>query len=235
MKYEVHCDESRAELLTGEAPGRGPFFLLGSIWLARDEKAGLKEDIRSLRAKYSTWSEFKWTKLSMGKLPFYTDLVRRFFEWGPAVSFRCLKVRGTTVDLKHYHGSDAELGFYKFYYQMLVHWFVPRHEYAIYVDAKTARKANRLKVLERVLQNASQKCVISRVQAIRSVDSDFIQLADLLTGAVAARSYPHALAEAKERLSGLVEELAGFSIAETTPLWEEKFNIFNLFERRDSG
>jgi len=55
--------------------------------------------------------------------------------------FRCIAVDREQVNLA-LHQNDGELGFYKFYYQLLHHWILD-NEYRIFCDLKTNRGRRR--------------------------------------------------------------------------------------------
>jgi hypothetical protein len=133
--WEIYCDESRHDLLANPQPGE--YFLLGSLWLPSSQRLQVREDIRALREKHHVWGEFKWTKVSPNKVVFYKDLIELFHR-SEGVSFRAIAVHSSDIDLDKYHGSDSELGYYKFYYQLLHHPIKTKHSYSIYLDHRSS-------------------------------------------------------------------------------------------------
>lgn len=223
MELEVYCDESRQELAAhGRAEQAGEYVLIGSIWIEKKTRSRLKARVRSLRELHGVHGEFKWNKVSGSKLPFYEALIDLFFDC--EAKFRCLVLSTAAVDVKRYHSGDPELMFYKFYYQLLHQWILTDNEYDIFVDGKTNRLRSRVRELGIVLQRANVTANVRRVQVVRSHESDMLQLADFLIGAVGFRYMP-GRSSAKLRIVRRIEGYLGHPIRPTDRA-ESKFNIF---------
>ena len=121
MKFEVYCDESRPDLFASKRSS-ARHLVIGSLWFPADLRAGYKEELHKLRDRFKVGGEFKWNKVSPSRADFYRELVDWFFSRGEDLRFRCIAVDREQVDLKLFHEDDQELGFYKFYYQLLHHW-----------------------------------------------------------------------------------------------------------------
>jgi len=227
MKFEVYCDESRPDLL-GSGNPKGQFMLIGSLWLPTGDRETFKNEIHQLRDQHRIGGEFKWQKVSPSRREFYKQLVEWFHGKGGRLRFRCIAVDQQQVDLKLYHEDDQELGFYKFYYQLLHHWILDFNEYAIFVDFKSNRRRDRLHVLRRCLDYSNLSSIVSGVQAVRSEESVLIQLVDVLTG-MAAYRLNNQLREGSAKSDTLshYEELFGSPIAPTFKS-EQKFNVFRI-------
>lgn len=226
MKFDVYCDESGPELLHSQRP-KSRYMVIGSVWLPKELRSECKTEIHRLRHQYGIGSEFKWRKVSPSKFSFYREVIDWFMGKGPDLRFRAIVVDHTRIDLVNFHDSDGELGFYKFYYQLLLHWTRECNEYRIFCDHKKNRLPDRLKTLERCLKHANISSVL-HVQAIRSEESVFIQLCDVLTGLTQARfNDPDALGQAKRDLLHHLEGLLGHPVQATT-LNEQKFNVFEI-------
>jgi hypothetical protein len=223
MKFEVYCDESRHELLSSREPPKGGLFLIGGLWIPAEQRGQIKHEIRALRATYNTWGEIKWNHVSRPRLEFYQRLIHLFFD--SEARFRCVVIERDKVDLIKYHQADHELGFYKFYYQLLHHWIADFNEYAIFVDYKKNRAPDRLLSLHKVLSAANLTSKVLNVQAISSRDSPLIQLADLLTGATGYKLHGHSESSLKVAIVRNIEERLGHIIRPTGP-FEAKFNVF---------
>jgi len=225
VKFEVYCDESRPDLLASRKSDF-QYMVIGSLWLPAENRQALKTELHGLRDRHKIGGEFKWNKISPSRLGFYLDAAQWFFNQGDSVRFRCIAVDRTQVDLPHYHDDDQELGFYKFYYQLLHHWILDFNEYRIFVDYKSNRRRDRLAVLRGFLDDANLSSKVERVQAVRSEESVLIQLADVLTGAVARRlNGPVETSAAKAAVLETVEDLLGGAI-QATGREETKFNVF---------
>src|SRR6185503_1189034 len=129
MRFDVYCDESRPEALGTERPD-ATNLVIGSLWLHTEDRDDLKKAIHHLRNEHNVGGEFKWQKVSPSRLSFYEQLLDLFFAQGDRLRFRCIVVDPEKVNLLRYHDGDQELGFYKFYYQMLHHWILDFNEYA---------------------------------------------------------------------------------------------------------
>ena len=133
MKFEVYCDENRPDILSSRK-SQAQYMVIGSLWLKADERESFKSEIHALRDKYKIGGEFKWQKISPSRIDFYKELMDWFCNKRDNLRFRCIAVEHDKVDLIHYHENDQELGFYKFYYQMLHHWIMDFNEYAVFCD-----------------------------------------------------------------------------------------------------
>lgn len=226
MQFDVYCDESRPELFSSKNPN-AQYLVIGSLWLETESRDSLKTAIHDLRNAHKVGGEFKWQKVSPSRCAFYEALMKWFVDQQLDLRFRCIAVDRTKVDLMHYHESDQELGFYKFYYQMLLHWILDWNEYHVFCDYKSNRIRDRLHVLQRCLGYANLSSTIHCVQAVRSRESVLLQLSDVLTGLAAARINGIHLSQAKEGVTKTLESGLGRSIG-PTPKGEQKFNIFQI-------
>lgn len=225
MKFEVYCDECRPDLLCSKNP-QAQYMVIGGLWLPSEDRERLKADIHALRNKHKVGGEFKWQKVSPSRLDFYRDLADWFVAQGDRVRFRCIAVDQAKVDLMRFHKDDQELGFYKFYYQMLHHWILDFNEYAVFCDFKSNRIRTRLHELKQCLANSNLSSEITNVQAVRSDESVLMQAADVFTGAAAARLNNHLKAgSAKWEFVNHLEQALGKSIQQTFRT-ELKFNVF---------
>jgi len=227
MKFEVYCDESRPDLLCSQHP-TAQYMVIGGLWLPAEKRLRMKNDIHALRDKHLIGGEFKWQKVSPSRLDFYRDLADWFVAMGDDLRFRCIAVDHQQVDLLRFHGNDQELGFYKFYYQMLHHWILDFNEYAVFCDFKSNRVGTRMCELARCLGYSNLSSEIINVQAIRSRESVLLQAADVLTGIAAARLNNNLKAgSAKWELVTHIEQALGRQIRPTYRS-EQKFNVFNI-------
>ncbi len=225
MNFDVYCDEARPDLLSSQKP-QAKYMLIGSLWLEADNREKYKSDIHLLRDKYQIGGEFKWQKASPSRFEFYRELIDWFYAQDEKLRFRCIAVDHEKVNLFHYHQSDQELGFYKFYYQMLHHWIMDFNDYTIFCDYKTNRHRNRLHVLKSCLASSNLSSSVSNVQAIKSRESVLMQLTDVLTGAASSR-LNGLLKKTSTKLQIIkhLEQNLGRRIQHTSRS-EQKFNVF---------
>lgn len=232
QRVEVYCDESRPEYLRTPPPIGAGYVLIGGLWLRTEDRAEMKERLKQVRSKHNLKGEFKWNRVSPSRLAFYEDLVRLFFD--SPMAFRCIALPAGSLDAKSFHHDDNELMFYKFYYQLLVHWLENGGEYHIIVDLRTNRLPNRLRVLERVLRAARPGCRNITVQALPSRQVDFLQLTDVLLGATGSRLHERTTSQARWHLVQCIERYLGRPIGPTSRT-ETKFNIFMFRPRTASS
>jgi hypothetical protein len=227
MNFDVYCDESHPDAFTSHNP-RGDYLVIGSLWLPTADRAKHKAALHALREQHKIGPEFKWSKLSRSRLPFYAAVVEWFFAQGDAVRFRAIAVDRRKLDLLKFHENDAELGFYKFYYQLLQTWILDYNRYALFCDWKSNRKADRLRVLKQCLSRSNLSAEVAELQPVPSEESVLIQCVDVLTGAVAARiNRTLRPGSTKSALVETLERYLGHVIGHTSK-GEQKFNVFNI-------
>ncbi|MGB4247146.1 MAG: DUF3800 domain-containing protein [Pseudohongiellaceae bacterium] len=226
MKFEVYCDEANPDVLTSANP-RAQHLMIGSLWLPEELRSEIKSRVIALRERNQAWGEIKWSKVSPNRVNFYVELIDLFFAYGDNLRFRCIAVDRTQFNLA-LHDNDGELGFYKFYYQLLHHWILDFNDYSIFCDIKSNRDPKRLPVLAQCLSYANLTSSIDSIQSLPSHEVVLIQLCDLLLGAASSR-INKTLNEgtAKESVVERIESALGRQLAPTNKS-EEKFNIFKI-------
>lgn len=227
MELNVYCDESYQDCMTSKNCNDITYMVIGSIWLKKEDLDGVKSDIARIKEKHNCFGELKWSKVSRKKISFYKDIIDLFCSYGCTVRFRCIIVEKTSIKWDK-HEYDAELGFYKFYYQMLHHWISTGNNYYIYCDKKINRRKDNLKTLKNVLSNANIYARIMGVYSSESKQMAALQFADFFTGLVSAK-FNNSISPdgAKQALIQYLEEKLGREIRETTRT-ESKFNVFNI-------
>nr|WP_281771005.1 DUF3800 domain-containing protein [Lautropia mirabilis] len=226
MKFEVYCDEANPDALTSANP-RAQYLMIGSLWLPGELRNDIKSRIGALRERHQTWGEIKWSKVSPNRRDFYAELIDLFFSYGDRLRFRCIAVDRTQINLA-LHDNDSELGFYKFYYQLLHHWILDTNAYRIFCDAKSSRDPKRLPVLARCLAHANPASSIEGIQSLPSHEVVLIQLCDLLLGAASSRiNLTLNDSTAKAAVVQRLESALGRPLV-STHKGEEKFNIFKI-------
>lgn len=226
-EFDIYCDESRPELFVSESP-TAPYAAIGSLWMPTSYRSVFKARVNELRQKHDTWGEFKWKKASHTREGFYRDVVQYFLN-DPNLRFRCIIIDARELDLARFHNDDGELGFYKFYYQLITHWMLPNNRYRLYCDDKVNRDPTRLGTLGKVLRNTHALARVDTVQAVRSDQSAAIQLCDLLLGATQScfNQTDVAVNPVKAQLVRDIELHLKHRIAPTAR-GAEKFNIFRI-------
>lgn len=224
MNFEVYCDESGLEALNDAKQPQ--FFTIGGIWMPKEFRPIFKERINQIKQAHGVNGEVKWNKVSPRYIKLYQDLIAYFFETSQ-LRFRVIVVDAKTVNSDYFHGNK-ELGFYKFYYQLLHHWIYDFNNYYIFLDQKVNRDKGRLKDLQQYLDLSNLFSDIPIVQALPSTDSPGIQLADVLTGMVRSKFNNSITSESKKELILEAEETFLGNPIRHTPKSEEKFNVFKI-------
>lgn len=232
MKIEIYCDESRQDLFNNKnsITENNRYICIGGIWIESEIREKVKSDIKVIQKKHNVFGEFKWKTVTPSKYDFYKELVELFFNYDDKIKFRCVVIDAKQVDMKTYNNSDSELGFYKFYYQLLTYWINNKNQYKIYTDYKVNRKNDRLNDLRLILNNKSRSSTtVQLIQAINSKESLLLQLEDVLMGAVAYKYNfgDSGKAMAKNNLIGVIEDILKTKITDNNR-YNNKFNIFKI-------
>lgn len=223
MKIHVYTDESR---IKGER-----FMLIGGLWVPEPMEPLLRAEVTAVRTTFSATAEFKWTKVSNFKLPAYCELINAFFKY-PEVSFHCIVVDVTILDYATFHRNDAELGFYKFYFQLLSRKLQFGNTYFVYTDERHNRKANRLAALKIITNRYWEKVKQAGVEPIRTVEprdskrEDILQLADVLLGATGYAWNGLKTSPAKLKLIQHIEDKLGRALTAPCSPQTPKFNVW---------
>lgn len=224
MKFDIFCDESCQDAFINKASHK--YIGIGGIWIPSSKRGEFKDEIARIKRRFNCYSEFKWNKVSPNKEGFYKTLIDFFFrhDW---IRFRIILLEAEKLNIDRFHNGDHELGYYKFYYQLLTKWITACNEYSIFLDNKENKNTDRLPVLRRCLSNSNIFAMVSRVQALPSHESVGIQLVDLLIGATLGKFNCEITSTAKMEIIEKIEQNLGSPIRATTP-WTEKFNVFKI-------
>ena len=195
MNLEIYCDESSIEALTDKTAHK--YAAIGGIWIHSTYRFELKNNVNEIKQRHNVQGELKWNKISPKYKDLYCDLIDYFFST-TNIRFRVILINSEKIDNEYFNASSAELGFYKFYYQLIKHWIYDGNQYSVFLDHKTNGNRNRIKELKSFLERSNYNAQISQVQALDSQQSIGIQLADIFTGAVTAKFNNAIVSEAKK-------------------------------------
>lgn len=237
MLYDVYCDESRQDLIVKKdyINKNNQFVCIGGLLIPIVEREKLKISLKELKEKHNLHGELKWGNVSPNKIDFYLDLVDIFFNTSNTIDFRAVVINANHIDNDTFNNSDHELGYYKFYYQLLYHWINPTQRYYIFTDFKTNKDSNRLKNLKEILNRSLGHESVDLIQAINSKESLILQLQNVLMGAVGYKfNYGiNGQSDAKKAVVNRIEQHLGHQIRPTSKKCK-KFNIF-LMDLRKGG
>jgi hypothetical protein len=192
--FRVYCDESNTD-------GRKRHPVYGAILIALDDIREVQQELADWRRREEMHGELKWEKVRGGlRLRKYKSLVNLLFSL--ARQRRLLQFKAIVLD-KHapeyltYSKGNDELGFYKFYYHWLLQYFAKfpvkhRCHLRVIIDQRDLPRDNPdpYTPLKIILNHGIRKefdtttDVVTKVEPLNSKQSDLLQAADVLMGAV---------------------------------------------------
>lgn len=168
--YNIYCDESTHLPHDGQ-----PYVVYSYVSIAYNQIKHANAYIKMLIHKHHYEGEMKWIHVNEATYPLYKELVEYFFMTD--MNFRAVVMdkRKLPEDV-----SYDEL-YVKLYYHLLHHKMHMDNTYNIYIDIKDTRSQGKLHQLRESLRWNS---TIRNCQFMRSVESSFMQIADVLMGAL---------------------------------------------------
>ena len=223
--FNVYCDES-CHLEHDHIP----VMAWGAVTCEASEVRAVSDAVRALKAEHGLKPDFeaKWTKVSPAKAGFYLALIDLFLA-DDRMRFRGLVVPDKgRLDHARFDQSHDDW-YYKMYFTMLRPIFSAPHRYRIYLDVKDSRGGPKTRKLHDVLANSlydfDRQC-IERVQQVRSHESELLQIADLLIGALTYANRGLAGNAAKMAIvERLRARLGPQALTRTSAFAATKFNI----------
>lgn len=223
--FNLYCDESC------HLPNDGqPLMVLGVVSCPREKSAEVARRLREIKHDHGMLRGFevKWNKVSQAKEAFYRAWIDYFFD-DDDLTFRA--VVADKSDLRHQaFDQDHDTWYYKMMFLLLGRMMAPESAYRIYLDKKDTRSAQKVSKLHEVLCNNVydfDRKVVERVQVIQSHESEQLQLADLLLGAIGYKNRKLVSSQGKTALLSRISERSGYSLTRSTLLRETKFNLFH--------
>lgn len=219
----IYCDESSVD------NPKSRFMVIGALLINRSETPRIKEKVKELQSKHYVNGELKWVKTSSKTLKFYEELFSYLFSLpSPTLSYRCIVVDKELVDYKKHHQDDRELAYYKFYYQLLKKPLEGSEDYYIFLDFRPSRNKNSVRRLGEFLKAfVIGDGAIKHIQSYPSEDNVFIQISDILTGAVAhSRNIKKGSKNKKKLIKLIAKSVEKENLDFCSSLRDKKFNIF---------
>ena len=218
--FNLYCDESTHLIHDGH-----PYMLLSYISIAYPQIRLAKEEIKAIKRKFNYTEELKWTNVHSATYKVYAELVDWFF-------MNDLEFRAVVVDKSQIDEKRADYSFNDFYFRMyfqLLHTKVDfQNRYNVFLDIKDTCSGEKLEKMKKIMSYNSS---IGTLQFIPSRESVFIQLADVLMGAI---NYNLRIQKgdvkgnviAKLKFIEKIKRHSNISLNTTTPLSRNKFNLF---------
>jgi hypothetical protein len=238
MLYHIYCDESRQT--------KDRYMVLGGLILDAENVAEFHATMAKFRRECRMFAELKWGKVSSMKLEEYRRFIDYFFALNDTehVHFHSLIIDTSQLDHHAYNQGDKELGFYKFYYQLLLHSFGRKYcrkgennRFIVHLDYRNTHY--KLGTLKTVLNNGMKKKLGIDTAPFRAVEprdskeSELMQIADILLGAVGYQKNGYNLLAgvkaAKIELADYIAKKAGLpNLMDTSPWGMSRFTIWNF-------
>lgn len=212
----LYCDESTHLENDGM-----PYMLIGYVSSAINQIKIHAAYIVGLRQKHKFKGEIKWSKLSESNYHFYADLIDYFFS--SELNFRAVIVNKTQINNK-IDGFTYNDFYHRMYYQLLHHKIDMEYTYNIYLDIKDTCSYKKIKTLKTILNYDYGN--VRNLQFIRSYESYFLQLADVLMGALNYHLRKEQKVTAKLKIVEKIKSHTKRPLDMSTPKAANKFNLF---------
>ena len=204
--------------------------VFGCVWAPVDRVPEIHERLRELKEKngLSRAFETKFTKVSPAKERFYLDTLDYFFD-DDDLRYRAVVIRDKSKLDHAAHDQTHDGWYFKMLFQLLQNVVDNTNHYRIYLDVKDTRSAERAASLLEIVRRTRadhEGIRVERLQVVRSDEVGLLQLCDLLTGIV---GYANRVAPGSTAKHALVERMrrrSRYTLQKTTPLREEKTNLF---------
>ena len=222
--YNIYCDES-CHLENDKMP----VMVLGGVWCPKKRVREISRKIRDIKLEHglSKTFEIKWTKVSPGKIDFYLELVDYFFS-EIDIHFRGVVIPDKSQLNHNLYNQSHDDWYYKMFFVLLKEIIDPLCGYHIYIDINDTRSEIKRAKLEEVLRNCHYDAngnIVKSIQQIRSHESQIMQLADLLIGALRYSYERLESSGAKRKMIERIQQRSRKSLLQTTWPKEAKFNI----------
>lgn len=238
MIRQLYCDESRQT--------KDRYMVLGGIAVPQVSLEIMNRELQALRHDKEFHVEMKWNKVSNKWLPKYKCLVDYFFEKNNAdrLHFHAMIVDTHQVNHHKFNQGDKELGFYKFYYQLLLNCFgrhycpiVEEDRFVVYLDYRHTPYP--LCELKDILNHGMAKQFknygrpFRKVEPQNSKQHDLMQINDVLIGAIGYHKNEYdkikGCSPAKAELAKYIALLSGRRrLGRDTGYGRLRFKVWNL-------
>ena len=216
--YNIYCDESCHIENDGKE-----YMILSYTKVPYHKIKRYKKEIAKIRDKHKFNVELKWSKVSGAKQDFYIELIDFFFN--SEIEFRAIIVKKEQIENGKYE-QDFDTFYYKMYYQLIHHKINVFNNYNIFLDIKDTLGVFKIRKLRKILN--VKYGVIRTLQNIRSHESVFLQITDLIMGAINYKINEKGPVETKNKIIERLEEKANVKLENSTWKSTEKFNLFHI-------
>ncbi len=232
--YSIFCDES-CHLQFDNSN----VMCIGAIIVPNAHLDTYKNEIKRIKSKYGILHELKWNTVSRTHLAMYDELLRLFFN--SQMVFRSILIKNKSNIQAHSLERDKYNQFYYSVIEQLIRFSI-RHNsdrvnsYRVFLDLKDNHGKIKLASIHKELTTMIRTDdKIQSMQNIRSHESQFIQLVDIIIGAITYRARGLSGSEAKTHIVRFIEELSGYQLNEGTEPGDNKFAIYDFQPKRKNG
>jgi hypothetical protein len=119
--YHIICDESRQT--------KDRYMVLGGLIIKNEDINKFAATMKRYRNETNMNAELKWSKVSNQKYEEYKKFIDFFFALNntDVIHFKSIIIDTHKLNHKKFNKGDKEIGFYKFYYQLLLHSFASNY------------------------------------------------------------------------------------------------------------
>ncbi len=220
--------------------------IIGGIIIPLSNVENFNATMKQYRLEQKMFAELKWSKVSNQKLLEYKRFIDYFFALNNTdnLHFHCIIIDNHQVNHRKFNRGDKELGFYKFYYQLLLHSFGKRYcregeddRFVVYLDYRTTSYSlNKLKLI--LNRGMAKKYSINTspfvsIEPRDSHKSELLQINDIILGAIGFQKNGYDLLadakKAKKELANYIAEQAGLSDLKKNSAWgRDRFTLWNF-------
>jgi hypothetical protein len=211
-----------------------PYLVLGALSCPVDQVGVFAQRLRTIKANHgcNSKSEIKWTRVAPANVGMYVEVVEVFFD-ATALNFRTVVAPKGSLNHELF-GQTHDDWYYKMFYELLHPFLREQAANFVYLDYKDTQSRAKIGKLEEVLANKKRdftRRFVKRVEAIRSHDSELLQLADVLIGAVNYANRKLTSSPAKLKVVSLVKARSRASLLVSTRQGARKFDVFHWRNR----
>lgn len=233
-KFTLFCDEScHLQYDNSEV------MCIGGIVVPDEHMQEYKQKIKDIKRKHGILHEIKWNTVSKTHVEMYRELID--FLFSSEMSFRCILIKHKSNISAHTLDRTEYDGFYFSIIEKLIRFTVrhngdARSDFRVYLDLKDTRGSKKLRaVSEHLCESLGDSDTVSLLQNIRSHESVFIQLADIIIGAIAYRARGLEGSAAKMNIAEHIEKLSGYRLNEGTEPGDSQFSIYDFQPKKRNG
>lgn len=232
--YSIFCDES-CHLQFDNSD----VMCIGAIIVPDKYLETYKTELKRLKSKYGILHELKWNTVSRTHIAMYDEILRLFFD--SSMVFRSILIKNKSNIQAHSLERDEYNRFYYSVIERLIRFSIWHNSdsgnlYRVFLDLKDNHGKIKLASIHKELINMlGTDGTIQSMQNIRSHESQFIQLTDIIIGAITYRARGLTGSEAKMNIVRLIEELSGYHLDEGTEPGDDKFAIYDFQPKRRNG